>query len=212
MRKIISLNVGKPETLIFDGKEEQTGIGKKPVKELQLTKSIIKGDGVAATEFHGGEERVVCLYPFEHYAKWEKEYSMKLDIPAFGENLTATDMLEKDIFIGDIFSVGSAVIQVTQGRIPCAKISKFNGVNLLSRVVETGFTGYFFRVLEEGIIHEDSNIKLVERTQEKVSILHANKVMFHDRSNAKAIEEILQVKELASVWKNKLETMLQKIN
>jgi MOSC domain-containing protein YiiM len=212
MGKIISLNVGLPKEHILKGKEEQTGIGKQPVESIELNKISFANDGVAHTEFHGGVDRAVCLYPFEHYRLWENEFEQKLQIPAFGENLTATNMLEKDVFIGDTFSVGSAIVQVTQGRIPCSMISKFNGINLLGRIVESGFTGYFFRVLVEGTITTDSEIELIERTQEKVTVLQANQIMFHDRKNEKAIKEILEIDELASVWRKKLEDMLEKIN
>lgn len=210
MRKLISLNVGEPKEYLFNGKAEKTGIGKKPVVSANLHKLGFDNDQVASTEYHGGVDRAVCLYPYEHYEQWEKEFNIKLPLPAFGENLTATGMLEKDIYIGDTFEIGTAVIQVTQGRVPCAKISKFNGVDLLSRIVESCYTGYLFRVLEEGVIHDDSTIKLVDRVQEEYSILEANQIMLHDRKNVEAIEEMLQIKELATVWKNTLGNMLEK--
>lgn len=210
MRKIISLNVGLPNDYVLKGKEENTGIGKLPVESMELKKNGFLNDGVAHTEFHGGVDRAVCLYPYEHYRFWENEFSRKLPIPAFGENLTATNMLEENVYIGDTFSIGTAVIQVTQGRIPCSMISKFNGFDLLGRIVETGYTGYFFRVLEEGLIKSDSEIELVDRVQEKITVLQANKTMFHDRKNESAIREILEINELAPVWKAKLESMLKK--
>jgi MOSC domain-containing protein YiiM len=212
MRKIISLNVGLPKDYVLKGKEEKTGIGKLPVESIELKKNGFLNDGVAHTEFHGGEDRAVCLYPYEHYCTWENEFSQKLQVPAFGENLTATNMLEKDVYIGDTFSIGTAVIQVTQGRIPCSMISKFNGVDLLGRIVETGFTGYFFRVVKEGTIYAESQVELINRTQEKVSVLKANQVMFHDRKNVSAIKDTLEIEELASVWRKKLEDILEKIN
>ncbi|WP_449619879.1 MOSC domain-containing protein [Robertmurraya sp. Marseille-Q9965] len=211
MNKLISLNVGEPKEYLFNGKVEKTGIGKKPISSVALHRMGFDHDAVASTEFHGGVDRAVCLYPYEHYEKWEKEFNIHLPLPAFGENLTATGMMEKDIYIGDIFKIGTSHIQVTQGRIPCAKISKFNGIDLLSRVVDSCYTGYLFRVLEEGVIEADSPIELVDRVQEKYSVLKANQIMLHDRKNVEAIEELLQIKELASDWKRRLDNMLEKI-
>jgi MOSC domain-containing protein YiiM len=140
---------------------------------------------------------------------WEKEFKKTFCPPAFGENICAGNMLEKDVFIGDTFSLGESVIQITQGRIPCSTISKHNEEDrLLSRIVETCFTGYFFRVLKEGTVTAGSVLKLEERKQEKVSVLQGNFIMFHDRKNRKAIEELLQIEALAAVWREKLEKAL----
>lgn len=82
----------------------------------------------------------------------------------------------------------------------------------MKRVVETGFTGYFFRVLKEGMVDKDSTIELLERNSHKVSILYANHIYFHDRKNIAGIEKILEVKELAPVWRKKLEELLIRKN
>ncbi|EIJ83071.1 MOSC domain protein [Bacillus methanolicus MGA3] len=152
-RQLRSLRVGMPKDYIWNGKEVKSGIGKTEIQEVLLTKEGFIGDGVANPEFHGGPERAVCLYPFEHYEKWEKEFSATLKMPAFGENITVSGMCENEVYIGDIYKLEEAVIQVSQGRIPCSTISKHNGIEqLMKRVVETGFTGYFFRVLKEGML------------------------------------------------------------
>ena len=174
-----------------------------------LTKDGFQGDKVANRAVHGGPDRAVCLYPFEHYKQWENEFNKALQIPAFGENISVEHMLEQDVYIGDIFSLGDAIIQVSQGRIPCATIPNFNReVRLLHRVVETGFTGYLFRVLKEGMVPENSSINLVERRQNKYSVLKGNKLLFHDRKNKQEIGEFIQIKELADVWKIKLNQLI----
>lgn len=209
--KIIALSVGIPKEHTWKGKEEKSGIGKSKVHEGMLTKQGFAGDGVANLDFHGGPDRAVCVYSYEHYQMWESEFHTILPIPAFGENLCVRDMLEKDVYIGDIFSIGDAVLQVTQGRIPCSTISKFNRVDLLlKRLVETGLTGYFFRVLEEGTVCMDSDIVLMDRIQERISVFDASYTMFHDRKNRRKIEEILAIDPLADVWKEKYQEMIGK--
>ncbi|PLR78423.1 MOSC domain-containing protein [Bacillus sp. V3-13] len=208
---IIALSVGEPKDFLWKGQEEKSAIGKTPIQEVLLTKEGFIGDGVANHEFHGGPERAVCLYPFEHYSLWEKEFKVPLQPPAFGENITIAGMREADVYIGNIYRMGNAVVQISQGRVPCSTISKHNGMDhLLKRIVETGFTGYFFRVLEEGMVFQNSHVELVEENAKKVSILFANQTLFHDRKNKEAIEKILEVEELAPVWQEKLKRELLK--
>ncbi|WP_436372369.1 MOSC domain-containing protein [Cytobacillus sp. BC1816] len=209
MKEIITLSIGTPKKHSWKNREEISGIGKEKIESAFLTKDGFLGDEVANTDFHGGPDRAVCLYPFEHYGMWENEFKKTFCPPAFGENICAENMLEKDVFIGDIFSLGESAIQITQGRIPCSTISKHNKEDrLLKRIVETCFTGYFFRVLKEGTVTAGSGLNLEERKQEKVSVLQGNFIMFHDRTNRKAIEELLQIDALADVWREKLEKAL----
>jgi MOSC domain-containing protein YiiM len=204
------LSIGGIKTYDWEGSITPSAIGKEPVSEVMLTIDGFVGDTVAATEFHGGPERAVCLYPLEHYALWEKEFGVKLTAPSFGENLSVNGMKEDSVFVGDTFELGEAVIQISQGRIPCSKISKFNQTaGLLKRVVETGYTGYFFRVLKEGKVESSSKLTLVSRNEHHISILFANQIYFHDRKNKEAIGRILKVEELAKEWRNRLEGMLK---
>jgi MOSC domain-containing protein YiiM len=213
MVQILYLNVGMPEEINWNGKKEQSAIRKKRVAQAFLSKDSFRGDGVAATEFHGGPDRAVCFYPMEHYTKWSDEFGKDLAAPTFGENISASGMTEADIYIGDTYKLGDAVIQVSQGRVPCSKISKNNQIGqLLKRVVETGYTGYFFRVIQEGMVYEDSEIILLERKQNNMSILRANKIYFHDRNDYGAIEELLHIDELAEEWKKNLATLLKQKN
>jgi MOSC domain-containing protein YiiM len=213
MAKILYLNVGKPELKNWKGKEEQSAIGKKGVKQAYLTWNSFEGDGVAATEYHGGPERAVCFYPFEHYRKWSDEFNKNIEAPTFGENISALGMNEDNVYIGDIYRLGETTIQVTQGRIPCSKIPKNNEIDLLlKRVVQTGYTGYFFRVLEEGMVNEAAEIVLLERKQEDFSILRANEILFHRRNDMKAIESLIGTEGLAEAWKEELNKLLMQKN
>ena len=131
---------------------------------------------------------------------------------AFGENITVTNMLERDVCIGDTYQLGEAIIQVTQARVPCSTISKRLGIpGILPRIVATGFTGYLCRVLQEGTVRKDSKITLLERPSNNVSVLFSNEIYFHNRKDKDAIEKILSVPELADVWRGQLEDRLAKL-
>jgi MOSC domain-containing protein YiiM len=209
LAEILFLNVGLPEIKNWNGKAEHSAIGKKSVPEAFLSKEAFHGDGVAATEFHGGPDRAVCFYPIEHYSQWAREFETDLEPPSFGENISVSGMKEADVYIGDIYRLGNATIQISQGRVPCSKISKNNQIGqLLKRVVETGYTGYFFRVLEEGMVYSDSKITLIERQQKNFSILSANEIYFHRKKDFNAIEKLLEINELAADWKLNLQKLL----
>ncbi len=209
LNQIIALSVGKPEVLSWKDKTYSTAIGKTKIEEVRLTVNGFEGDGVANPAFHGGPERAVCYYPYEHYEKWEKEYKVHLSPPAFGENICTKGFVEKDTYIGDIFSLGNAIVQVTQGRIPCSTISKFNHIDtFLPRIVETCFTGYFLKVLEEGTVKTDSTFTLIERQQQIISVWDATHLILIDRNNKHEIEKVLQLEALAVDWKNRFEKLL----
>ena len=211
--EIKNFSIGLPTKLKYDhDKEILSAICKQSIEEAYLTKDGFQGDGVADLKHHGGYDRAVCLYPYEHYLLWENEFNMPLSPSAFGENLTVTNLLEKDVHIGDIFRLGEAVIQVTQGRIPCSTITKrTNNPSLLKRMVQTGFTGYLCRVLEEGMVRKDSKITLISSHPKQVSILYGNEIYFHKSKDVEGIKRILDVPELAAEWRESLQSRLTKL-
>ncbi|MGO1058750.1 MOSC domain-containing protein [Planococcus sp. FY231025] len=211
--RIMNFAVGLPEKMVYgEGREMLTAIRKQTVAEAYLSTESFEGDGVADKKHHGGRDRAVCIYPFEHYSLWEEQFVQRLPASAFGENLTVTQMVEADVFIGDVFQIGEAVIQVTQGRVPCHTIDRrMDMAPLMKAMVKTGFTGYMCRVIEEGTIRRDSEIRLVERGKGEVSVLYANDVNFHQSRNAEAIRRVLEAEALAPEWQDWLEKKLVKL-
>lgn len=203
--QIIWLSKGKPKTLSHKGVNYRSGISKDQVDRLEVTSKCVTGDDVENHEFHGGSERVICVYPYEHYANWEKAYYKTLPKAAFGENLTPTGMQETNVCIGDVYQIGTAILQVSQGRFPCSTINKHTNINtMLNKIVEKGYTGYFFRVLEEGVIYSNSEITLLEKHHKQVSIATIHHTYFHNKNDLFQIENILSVDELSFEWKNRM--------
>jgi len=211
--KIHHLAVGMPKTLKYgNGKEMQTAIEKQAVDRVFLSKEGFRGDQVADLKHHGGPERAVCIYPAEHYPLWENEFQKPLPPATFGENLTVSGMLEQDVYIGDVFRIGGAVVQVTQGRVPCQTIDRrLEMTPLMKRMVKTGFTGYLCRVLEEGEVRADSDIELIETHPEEISVLYTNEVNFHWPKDIEGMENILKVDALAEEWRKHFEKRLEKL-
>lgn len=208
-----NFSIGLPKKMFYETeKQVETAICKTSVEEAFLTRDGFVGDGVADLKHHGGPDRAVCVYPFEHYALWEKEFGTTLPDSAFGENITVTNMLEADVCVGDIYQLGDAIIQITQGRVPCSTINKRTGLPLLmKRMVESGFTGYLCRVLQEGKVEKNSTITLIEKHPKSISILFGNEVYFRRQKDIKAMETLLSVNELAEEWKEYMRKRLTKL-
>ncbi|HET7272154.1 MAG TPA: MOSC domain-containing protein, partial [Rubrobacter sp.] len=126
----------------------RTGGAKRPVPGALLRFEGFDGDGQADLVNHGGPEKAVCVYPFDHYVHWERVFGRRLECGAFSENLTISGAVETEVCIGDVFMVGEAMVQVSQPRTPCSKLAGKNGERLLTKWVgQKGYSGYYLRVL-----------------------------------------------------------------
>ncbi|MNI20852.1 6-N-hydroxylaminopurine resistance protein [compost metagenome] len=167
-----------------------------------MTKTNLDGDGQADLRFHGGEDKALCVYCEEHYAYWAKILGKELEFGAFGENLTVRGLLESDVCIGDIFKLGEVIVQVTQPRQPCYKLAKkHENSEMVERVQDTGYTGYYLRVLQEGFVPAKPLIERLEKHPAAVTVAYANQIKYHDKEQVDAIERILSVQELSEAWR-----------
>lgn len=211
IRKLVYLSKGKPQEKMVNGIEFRSGIWKMQAEEIMVHTAQIEDDQVENPQYHGGPDRVVCAYPYEHYAHWEKEFGQPLSNAAFGENITVTGMQEDQVCIGDIFQIGEAVLQITQGRYPCATINKRNANNLLlKKIVETGYTGYFFRVLQPGKITSSSTITQLSAHPAQITVASVHHLYFHEKEpSPETLQRIIDIAELAEPWRKKLREKLQ---
>ncbi|MGE7759879.1 MOSC domain-containing protein [Peribacillus sp. NPDC097895] len=208
--KIVSLHAGKPKQEKFSNVDIFSAMDKQAQDKVTVTKLGIIGDGVGNVKFHGGTDRALCFYPVEHYSLWNEKFAKRLDIPAFGENLTVAGMKEETTFIGDIYQIGEVIVQINQGRIPCSTISHFNQEpKFLEFVFKTGYTGYFAKVIQEGTIKKQNEIVLLDRLQEKISVHYATEVILHNRDGLDGAYTLLTLDSLAEDWKQRVEKRVQ---
>jgi len=202
--EILSLNVGMPKQVQFQQKDVSTGIFKTATDEaLYLSYLNFEGDGQGDLVHHGGREKAVCVYPYEHYPFWEDELKRPLEYGALGENLTIKGLLETDVCIGDVFELGKAIVQVSQPRQPCYKLTIRHGVpDMLLKVQQTGYTGFYFRVLTEGVVSKDDGLSLLHRHPKEITVSFANRIMHREKDNIEGIKQILEVQELSLNWRN----------
>lgn len=206
------LSIGLPKKMRYESGEMVTAIHKEEVKSAYLETNGFRGNDVGDLKHHGGLDRAVCVYPHEHYNFWEEKFGNELPDSPFGENLTVTNMLEHEVCIGDVYQAGEAVIQVTQGRMPCATINKqTNNHRILKQMIDTGYTGYLCRVVKEGEITEDPKIELLERGEGAVSVFQTHKLYYHDKENIAGIKRAIAVDALADRWKHSLVNRLERL-
>ncbi|SPQ00627.1 conserved hypothetical protein [Candidatus Sulfobium mesophilum] len=214
MKKMIidSLNIGRPKKEVFGGLEILTGICKTPARgPLNLKKLGFEGDGVGDVKHHGGPDKAVCLYCSEHYTYWEKVLGVTLPVAPFGENLAIGGITEKDVCIGDILQLGSAIVQVTQPRQPCKTLAARHGrADIVKLVVDSGRTGFYCRVLEEGIVLQDSPIAFKARDPHGITVTFANNIYHHDKKNCGGVKRVLEVVALSGSWRRSFEELAEK--
>lgn len=201
--QVESLNIGLPKKERFNGREIMTGICKTPVSgPVRLSKYGFEGDGVADLKHHGGSDKAVCFYSSDHYPYWRDILGIEMPAAAFGENLTVSGLNEGDLCIGDIFQVGTATLQISQPRQPCKTLAaRYGRDDMAKLVVGSGYTGLYFRVLEEGIVEKGSAVILVKEDHDGITISFANDIYHHNRGDCEAIERILGVSALSDSWR-----------
>lgn len=210
---IIALQVGKPQTIGNNDSADSidqawtTGFFKEPSnKSIWLGKLNLDGDGQADLQNHGGLEKAVNVYPIEHYSYWIQHVALIDPRPgAFGENFTTEGLLEHEVCIGDVFQVGKALVQVSQPRQPCWKLARrWRVKDLALRVQETGRTGWYFRVLQEGHVQAGDKLILVERHHPNWTVSSANEVMHCRTNDRQAAQDLSNCIYLSSRWREKL--------
>ncbi len=170
-----------------------------------MSRTGLEGDAQADLKNHGGPEKAVCVYPLEHYPHWITRLGQELRPGAFGENFSTEGLLEQEVCIGDVYRVGSTVVQVSQPRQPCFKLAARHGVKELALwVQEAGLTGFYFRCLEPGEVRAGEEIELVERSERGVSLCEANRVMHRDKQDVEGIKRLLAIVELSTSWRRTL--------
>jgi MOSC domain-containing protein YiiM len=184
-----------------------TGIFKEPaVGSVCLRFTQLDGDGQADLVNHGGRDKAVNVYPVEHYPYWRRQLGIQtLTHGAFGENFTTEGFLETEICIGDTFELGQAVVQVSQPRQPCWKLAlKWQIKDLALQVEQTGKTGWYFRVLKEGLVSGSDEFKQIDHPFPQWTIEAANQIMHHRQDDFAAAIKLAACPLLSESWKRSL--------
>ena len=202
--KVVSLSVGGPREVEWDGQKVLTSIFKTPVeRRLRVTTLNFEGDEQSDLSVHGGVDKAVYVYPSEHYEPWRRELA-QADLPwgVFGENLT-TEGLGEDVRIGDRFRIGTAEFVVTQPRLPCYKLGiRFGRMDMLKRMLRNGRTGFYFAVTAEGEVGPGDAIEPIERLDEGLTVADVVRLYTVDAKNQELLRRATQTSGLPDTWKD----------
>jgi len=205
--KIISTNIGEKTKIRWKGKEVLTGIYKYPVNEcLTLSIANVENDNVIDRKYHGGKDKACYIYSGLHYPDWKIKYpNLDWQYGMFGENLTISNFNESEINIGDIFKLGSALVQITQPRQPCFKLGiRLNNSNAVKTFVNEEKPGAYVRIIEPGKVKTGDTMQLIEPKIDNFTLTEIFHFIYNATENIEQIKKAIKMPELAESCRNDL--------
>ncbi len=212
--KLLSLNVGLPREVSWNGQKVRTGIFKEPVEgAVMLRRLNLDGDRQADLSVHGGPSKAAYVYPAEHYGYWRAQLpERELPFGMFGENFTTEGLDEEAVCIGDRFRVGNAQVVVTEPRMPCYKLGiRFGRMDMLKRFLKSQRTGFYFGVLDEGAVEAGDEMALVSRDATGLKVADVTRLYTTHRGNAALLARAISVEALPERWRGYFQHLLEKL-
>lgn len=207
---IAAVRVGAVRAHAWEGREVLSGAVKQPVDgPVLLGPSGLTGDEQADKVNHGGPDKAVLLYPQHHYPRWRAEQGLELPDGALFENLTLADVGgtgpdESTVVLGEVWRIGAAVVEMTQPRSPCWKLARRWGIpDMVVRVQDTGWSGWYARVLEPGQVCAGDSVEVVSKPSEP-TMREVARVMNIDKRDLAAARALLNSQHLPARWRQKL--------
>lgn len=210
--KVISTNIGEPVEIDWQGKKVKTGIYKYPVgAPIYLGKEDVKDDHVIDRRYHGGIDKACYLYSANHYVFWKERYpDLEWQWGMFGENLTIEGIDESTIRIGDIYRLGTALVQVTQPRQPCFKLGvRFGNQKMVREFFESPYPGVYVRVLEEGKVKVGDEMKLEKQASENMTLKDVFALFSYHAGDVELLRKAIEMSELAAACRKDLNKLLK---
>ncbi|HEX7142595.1 MAG TPA: MOSC domain-containing protein [Nitrososphaeraceae archaeon] len=214
--KVLSVNVGFPRKVLFNGQIITTAIFKDPVKgPIMLRKLNLDGDKQADLTVHGGLDKAVYSYPAEHYDYWRKQFpNTDLVWGMFGENFTTEGLLEDAVNVGDQFHIGSAKLVATQPRMPCYKLGvRFGRMDVIRRFMASGRPGIYFKVSTEGEVQTGDKIKIIRRDKNNVTVkdIVSLYIARNDIDNIETMKRATKIRDLPEGWRYEFQQKIEQL-
>ncbi len=211
--RVVSVNVGLPREVLWKRRIVSTGIFKEPVVgRVRVRRLNLDGDRQADLFLHGGLEKAIYVYPADYYHAWREELpEMDISWALFGENLTVEGLRDDTVHIGDQFRIGSALVVVTQPRLPCYKLAlRFGRDDMLKRFLLSGRTGFYLAVLEEGDIAAGDPVVLVKRDEQAISVAEITRLSLSEKQNLEALRRVVALELLPDSWRDFFQERLRR--
>lgn len=216
MPQLVAVSVGLPQTLTSSvkdtyGPEWTSAIAKRPVAgRVRVGETNLAGDAQADLKNHGGPDQAVLGYSAEHYEYWRSILpEVDWQFGGFGENFTISGHNEDTVHLGDVYAIGAVRVEVTKPRAPCYKISRRYSLRALTGLVEeTGYHGWYYRVLTEGDVEAGMPVELIGRPHPSVSIRAMNDALHSPEEYPELVEEIAASRATTDGWRRKMRAAL----
>ena len=212
MPRLLSVNLGLPRDVTWNGKPVRTGIWKSSIEGRSMVRKLnIVGDGQGDLAGHGGEQRAVFVYQMDSYHYWERFLGRKDFIYGqFGENFTVEGLPDDEVCIGDRYRIGDAILEVTQPRVTCYRLGiRMNEPRMAALVVEHHRPGFYFRVLQEGEVGAGDDIIKIADGPERVSVADLDALLYLPGHSSEQLHRALQIPALSNGWQSSFQAMLQ---
>jgi ferredoxin-NADP reductase/MOSC domain-containing protein YiiM len=211
--RLLSLNVGRPRQIEWQGKTVRTAIWKDPVDGPRMVRRLnIDGDDQADRLAHGGEHRAVYVYQIDSYRYWERELGRDdFTYGQFGENFTVEGLADDEVCIGDRYRVGDALFEVTQPRVTCYRVGiRLNDPAMPTLLVARHRPGFYLRVLEEGLVEAGGEIEKVADGTEQLTVADIDALLYLPNKSHALLERALRVPALSEGWQGSFRELLAK--
>jgi ferredoxin-NADP reductase/MOSC domain-containing protein YiiM len=212
MARLLSVNVGIPREVAWNGKTVYTGVWKLPVSNRRMVRKLnIDGDGQGDVAGHGGEQRAVFVYQIESYHYWESFLGRNdFSFGQFGENFTIEGLADDEVCIGDRYRIGDALFEVTQPRVTCYRVGiRMNEPRMPALLVAHGRPGFYFRVLQEGEVGAGDEIVKVADGPERITVAEADALLYLPGHSHQQLERALRVPALSKGWQESFQEILR---
>jgi len=212
MPRLLSVNVGLPRDVTWNGKTVRTAVWKSPVTGRRMVRKLdIDGDAQADLAGHGGEHRAVFVYQMDSYHYWERFLGRSdFTFGQFGENFTVEGLPDNEVCIGDRYRIGGAEFEVTQPRVTCYRVAiRMNEPRMPALLVAQHRPGFYFRVLQEGEVGAGDDIVKITDGPERISVAEVDALLYLPRHSSEQLQRALQIPALSKGWQSSFQAMLQ---
>lgn len=212
MARLLSVNVGLPRNVTWNGKTVFTSVWKTPVTGRRMVRKLnIDGDGQGDLAGHGGEHRAVFVYQMDSYHYWEKFLDRKdFAYGQFGENFTVDGLADDEVCIGNRYRIGNAVFEVTQPRVTCYRVGiRMNDSRMPALLVAHKRPGFYFRVLQEGEVGAGDEIMKIADGPERLTVSEVDGLLYLPGHSREQLQRALRIPALSKGWQGSFQSMLQ---
>jgi MOSC domain-containing protein YiiM len=204
MGVIVSVNVGLPQNVAWQGRTVRTAVWKTPVTGRIFARRLnLDGDGQGDLRGHGGEQRAIMVYQLDSYRYWAR-YLGRSDLAAgnFGENLTVEGLADNEVCIGDRFRIGGAVVEVSQPRDTCYRVGiRLNHPEMPALLVSHHRPGFYFRVIQEGEIGAGDRVEKLSGSPERMTVAEIDALLYSAEHPLEALRRAVRIPALSLDWK-----------